>query len=172
MLKLAGCFLVIGATTMLGIKKAKDVKEQYRQMQILEKLFHRMLSEISYQRAYLGEMFSYMGREVKEPYGNWLGQLGKRLEQKDGGTFDTIWKESIEMYLKETKLPEKELLRLAELGDSLGLADIEYQKKTLELYLGQLAETMQEVRDGMKMKVKLCHCLGVMSGMLIAVLLI
>lgn len=172
MLKAAGCMLVVSATTMLGMKQAKDVQEAYRQMQILERLFHRIISEISYRRSYLGEIFSYVGREMEEPYKKWLVDLGGSLERRNDGTFESIWKCSIRRSLSDTRLPEKEVDRLMELGASLGLADMEYQRRTLELYLGQLRETMEEVREGMRTKVRLCHCLGVMSGMLLAVLLL
>lgn len=172
MLKIAGSVIVIGATTLIGIKQAEDTKESYRQMQMLEQLICRIYSEIRYQRSYLGEIFSQTGRDAKPPYAEWLSELGRKLEQRGGGTFGDIWENAVETHLQETKLPKKEIARLAELGNSLGYADMEYQKKTMELYLAQLGETMEEVREEMKIKIRLCHCLGVMSGMLITVLLL
>lgn len=172
MLKIAGSMIVVGATTLIGMKKAEDTKEAYRQMQMLERLVCRIYSEIRYQRSYLGEIFRQIGKEAEAPYADWLKELGERLEGRDGGTLEVIWKEAVETHLQQSKLPEKERIRLAELGNSLGLADMEYQKKSMELYLGQLGETMEEVRENMKIKIRLCHCLGVMSGMLITVLLL
>lgn len=67
---------------------------------------------------------------------------------------------------------DEELDKLINLGGQLGVADIEMQVKTLDLYLEEMSLSMEEMRGGMKAKVRLCHCLGVMSGIFITVLLI
>ena len=82
-----------------------------------------------------------------------------------------MWTESIEETLKASGLPEKEIQRLEEMGSQLGIADVEMQVKALELYLTQLSESMEDIREEIKTKVRLYHCLGVMSGMLIVILL-
>lgn len=154
------------------MKKAEEVKEEYRQMQYLQRLVYMIKGEIQYARAYLGEIFSQTGRKAKEPYRSWLMELSRRMELRGRGTFEEMWRESIEDHLASSGLPKKELERLKALGNQLGLSDIEIQTRLLELYLKQLEETMNEVREGMKTKIRLCHCLGVMSGILIAVLLL
>lgn len=50
--------------------------------------------------------------------------------------------------------------------------DLNLQLKVLSLYQEQLKLSMEEIQEGMKTKVRLCHCLGVMSGLLVAVLLL
>lgn len=64
------------------------------------------------------------------------------------------------------------LLRLAAFGSQLGIADAEMQVKLLDLYLDELRLTMDELREEMRTKIRICHCLGVMSGIFITVLLI
>ena len=66
----------------------------------------------------------------------------------------------------------EELLKLKELGERLGLADVTMQVKILELYLTRLELSMEEMQGEMKSKVRLCHCLGIMSGILIVILLL
>ena len=46
------------------------------------------------------------------------------------------------------------------------------QVKILELYLTRLELSMEEMQGEMKSKVRLCHCLGIMSGILIVILLL
>ncbi len=171
MLKILGSLLVIAATTLYGMKRAADLKEQYVQMEYVRQVFGKVQSEIRYARNPLGEIFSYIGRNAREPYGTWLQELGKKMEQRDGGAFPELWERSIADDLYCCALPRAELCRLEELGGRLGLMDIEMQVKTLELYLEQLTEAMKEVREGMRTKVRLCHCLGVMGGMFIVILL-
>lgn len=171
MLKILGSILVIAATTLYGIRRAESLKEQYVQMEYVRQIFSKVQSEIRYARNPLGDIFSYIGRDAREPYKTWLQELGKAMGRRDGGAFPEIWEKSIADNLRTCALPKAELCRLEELGGRLGLIDIEMQVKTLELYLEQLTEAMKEVRDGMRTKVRLCHCLGVMGGMFIVILL-
>lgn len=90
----------------------------------------------------------------------------------DSGNFETIWGQAVAERLKDSGLPTKELERLGRLGGQLGVLDLSLQLKVLELYREQLELAMEEVREGMRTKVRLCHCLGVMSGLLLSVLLL
>lgn len=172
MLKVAGSVLVISATTLWGIWKERELKEQYIQMENLRQLFYRLQSEIRYARSPLGEIFPHIGRYAKEPYRTWLLKLGERMDERNGGAFEELWETSIRECLTDSGLPEAELMRLTELRGRLGLADIELQVKSLELYLIQLSEAMEEARENMKTKVRLCRCLGIMSGLFIVTLML
>ena len=70
-----------------------------------------------------------------------------------------------------SSLSQIELKRLEELGGRLGLMDIDMQVKAVELYLSGISSSIEEIREGMRTRIRLCHCLGVMSGMLIVILL-
>ena len=161
MLRFAGCLMVIGATTLSGIKKASDIREGYR-----------IQSEIRYARSYLGEIFSHIGRRSVQPYQNWLLDLSGQMGRRENGVFAQMWEEGIQKNLGGLKIPAKEADRLKALGSQLGNLDVQMQIKTLDLYQEQLAQSMEEMRGEMKTKIRLCHCLGVMCGMLIAVLLL
>lgn len=164
--------MVIGATTLAGIKKASDIREGYRQMQDIQRLMYQLQSEIRYARAYLGEIFSHIGRKSAQPYRSWLLTLSSQMGQRENGVFAQMWEEGIRKDLAGLKLPAKEMDRLKALGDQLGNMDVQMQIKTLDLYQEQLAQSMEEMRGEIRTKVRLCHCLGVMGGMLIAILLL
>ena len=93
-----------------------------------------------------------------------------RTESED--RFEDMWNREIDGYLKGAGLSENELLGLKQLGEQLGVSDLELQIRFLELYQQQLTLHMEELREGMGIRVRLCHCLGVMSGVLIAILFI
>ena len=83
-----------------------------------------------------------------------------------------MWRAGVRKYLGVSALSQTELNRLEELGGRLGLMDADMQVKAVELYLSGLSSSIEEIREGMKSRVRLCHCLGVMSGMLIVILLL
>ena len=94
------------------------------------------------------------------------------MEKKEGGTFYDLWQDGIRENLKMSALSQIELKRLEELGGRLGLMDIDMQVKAVELYLSGISSSIEEIREGMRTRIRLCHCLGVMSGMLIVILLL
>lgn len=172
MLKAAGSILVLSATILFGVGKAEQLKEQYAQMEYIRQLFCWIQSEICYARSPLGEIFTYIGKNAKEPYGTWLFRMGTKLIRRESGMFAGIWKTSIREELGDCALSEEELTHLEELGDRLGLADVTMQVRTLELYLERLEVSMSEIQKEMKTKVRLYHCLGIMGGLLIVTLLL
>lgn len=172
LLKISGCAFVVIATTLMGVLKAEDIREQYRQMRYLQRIIYMMESEIRYAHAHLGEVFLHISRQVQEPYKSWLLSMKRDMDRTDAGTFEKIWRQAVKGHLEKSGLPEKEVDRLMQLGGQFGTTDIKLQLKVLELYQEQLGLSMEEAWEGIKERVRLCHCLGVMSGMLIVVLLI
>ena len=73
----------------------------------------------------------------------------------------------MEERLHATKLTREELEELKDFGNSIGYLGGHAQEGAIDLYLEQLQVEMQEVREGMAAKQKLCGCLGVMSGILL-----
>lgn len=171
MVKIAGCIIVIGTTTLLGIKKGAAIEDAYRQLQYIQRLMYLLQSEIRYARTYLGEIFIHLGDKSIGAYRKWLMSLGKEMEKRTGERFEEMWREGVETYLADINIPKDEKERLIALGSQLGNMDTEMQIRTLDLYQEQLAQSMEELRDGMKAKVRLCR-LGIMSGMFLSVLLL
>lgn len=170
--KLTGSLLVIIAAALMGVGEGEKVKDCYRQMRYLQRILCMVESEIRYAHSYLGEIFEGAARNLREPYKGWLLFMKKEMEEEDSRPFADIWENGVSEHLKDSGLPKKELLRLSQLGGQLGATDLKLQLKLLELYQEQLSMEIQEIREEMQVKVRLCHCLGIMGGMLIAVLLI
>jgi len=98
-------------------------------------------------------------------------EMSERTNTFSGDSLEDIWKNSIERNLKILELPFCELEALKSLGNQLGYADIQVQMRLLDLYQEHLENTIREVHDQVQTKVRLYHCLGVMSGLFVAVLL-
>ena len=151
--------------------KANIFKKQLEEMKYIQRMFCLIQSEIRYSRAFLGEIFWKIGQNVREPYCYWMKDMSKRMNEFTGESFENIWTESIERNLKVLKLPLNEIEALKALGNQLGFADINVQMNLLDLYQNHLERAIREVREQVGTKVRLCHCLGVMSGLFITVLL-
>lgn len=172
LIKIVGALLILGATSLGGIIAADKIRNQYEQMQYLQKIIYRLRSEILYARSYLGEAFRQIGLSSEEPYKGWLFALSEQMERRNGSTFTNIWEGKTREYLADSGLPNRTLDHLIRLGGQLGIADVGMQVKILDLYLEEMELAMEEVHEGMKTKIRLYHCLGVMSGIFVTVLLI
>ncbi len=172
LMKTIGGVIVIAATSMWGHEAAMRIGNGYKELQYLQKLLYLLRGEILYARSYLGEAFMQIGQTAKSPYREWLLGLCGRMDKERDATFAEMWEESTKACLEASGLPKKEILRLASFGSRLGIADAGMQIKTLDLYLEEIRLSMEEMREEMRTKIRLCHCLGVMSGIFITVLLI
>ena len=109
---------------------------------------------------------------MKEPYGRWLSEMADRMCRKDGGNLVGIWSQEVGTHLKENMIPEEERQRLIELGGFLGHADIDMQIRYLDRYLEELADAIKKRQSMLGEKKKLYRSLGMIGGILIAVMLI
>lgn len=172
MLKLAGSILIIGTGILAGMSAADRVRQQYEEMRELQTLLYALRSEILYARACLGEAFLKIGRDAGEPYRGWMMEMSRKIERRQDRMLSVIWKTGVRDALKNSRIQKRDLLRLEELGTQLGDADLEAQIRSLDRYLEELKHSMEEIREGMKIKIRLCQCLGVMGGIFVTILLI
>lgn len=172
MIKAMGSGLVLAATIWMGMHRAENIRDEYRQMRYLWKLVCVLEGEIAYSHIHLADIFSNLAQRAKEPYRSWLTSLCRELESQEAPRFGTIWEESVKGFLGQTNLPSRELERFSELGNQLGIYDRDLQLTILKEYKRQLQANTYEMQGEMKNRIRLCHCLGVMSGVMISVLLL
>ena len=152
--------MVILAGSGWGMLQAAKIEECYRQMRYLRKLIFRIRSEIRYSRRVLPEAFLSVGSEAQEPYKMWLLSLYERLENRQGTSLAVIG------------IPQDMLESLIRLGGELGTIDIEMQVRTLDLYLEQMEQKMEDMRTEQKEKIRLYQCIGVTGGVFLAIILL
>ncbi len=171
-LKMIGISLIMCTTFLGGGMAADKIKVQYEQLKYLQKLICRLRSEIRYAKSYLGEAFYQIGMAEKSPYREWLLGMSEQMEEKKGGRFLEIWEEQTKKNLHNSGLSKETLVRLMDFGGQLGGTDVEMQVKALELYQEEIELSMEEIREEMRTKMRLCHCLGIMSGIFVIILLL
>lgn len=172
MIKAIGAVMVILAGSGWGMLQATKIEECYRQMRYLRKLIFRIRSEIRYSRRVLPEAFLSVGSEAQEPYKMWLLSLYERLENRQGTSLSGIWEEETRTHLPVIGIPQDMLESLIRLGGELGTIDIEMQVRTLDLYLEQMEQKMEDMRTEQKEKIRLYQCIGVTGGVFLAIILL
>ena len=102
----------------------------------------------------------------------WLLSLYKRLTNRQGTSLAGIWEEETRTHLPETGIPQDMLESLIRLGGELGTIDIEMQVRTLDLYLEQMEQKMEDMRTEQKERIRLYQCIGVTGGVFLAIILL
>ena len=71
-----------------------------------------------------------------------------------------------------TFLNKEDVTRLKELGDTMGYQDQKMQLAKIDLYVDRLSQTVDEEKEKMSETMKMYKTLGVMAGIMIAIVLI
>lgn len=166
MLKLIGSILIFAACTGIGFSKSQEMQLHLLELEELKKLFYLLRSELQYTRAPFAEVFEKIGYKTKEPYQTWLLKLCESINAKNGSMFWEMWCNSIDEYLKDSRLKEDELNELKKVGKNL-----EYIE-SLDLYIEQMEYKIKNVREAYRSKRKLCQSLGIMGGIFLVILLL
>ena len=78
----------------------------------------------------------------------------------------------IEYYWKGQNLKQGDIEKLKAAGENMGYLDEEMQIGTIDLYMEQLEREIQRLQKEFTAEKRLCHCLGVLGGIFLAVILI
>ena len=171
-MKTAGAVLVIAAGTMAGFCRSREDRRHIKDIEALKTLFCMMKGEMSYSRLPLREICARMSFVTESPYSDWLLLLEVELEERGERMLSEIWRKTAQESLKGTALSEKEKEELYSLGSQIGRTDALTQADLLEMYTQRLEEYRKGYTEAVGEKIKICNCLGVASGIVIAILLI
>lgn len=98
-------------------------------------------------------------------------RVADRLETCEAGTFQSIWEEELEGYLKQSVLEEEGLL-LREMGTQLGTLDLEEQGQSLERFLQRWREQIRRLEELEKTRGHLYRSFGICGGIFLVLILI
>lgn len=171
-LKFIGSLIVIISSTCIGIKASDKLNVQLELLRKMKQLVILLSGEIKYNNSYLGQAFLNVSNRICEPYKGLMIQVAETLNEDTGETFAEIWKKSVEERLSKTELSKKHILKLQELGDTLGFLDKEMQISNFDLFIERLNCEIEDSVQRNKENCKLYKSLGVLSGIAIVILTI
>lgn len=172
MIRILGAVLVVAASAGIGFSYSFRLGRRLEQLRQLQRMAMLLKGEISYGCAALPEALSCVGRKLPEPFARFLGQMAGRLREYPDKSFQEVFQEEAEENLGQSALTAKDKEALMQMGAFLGYLDKDMQLKTMELYLQELEREIEDAKDSVPGKQKLCQSLGIMGGLFLAILLI
>lgn len=170
--KVVGCILIILSSTLMGFYCSSELKSRINDMRELRKLIVLLRGDIRYGSTPLPEAISAIARRHEGNFKGFFTTVSVRLNERSGDTFSQIWKDAAEKELITTSLSKKDKNHLIQLGENLGYLDKEMQLNTLDLFLNQMEEEIQEVTKTAKEKAYLYNTLGIMAGIFVSIILV
>lgn len=171
-LKLIGACLVILSSTGIGIYFSSITKGRLIDLKDLKKNMFMLRGDIRYGNTPLPEAIEALAIRNHDNFKPFYEGVVKELKKLDGLPFSEIWDKGVNEYMKDTYLTAADRSHFSKLGETLGYLDKEMQIRTIDLYIEQLENELQEAVSSVKEKTKLYNTLGVLFGIFITIVMI
>ncbi len=168
--RIMGAVLVIFATTAYGYILSRDLRARYNELKELKKIMFILKGEIGFGHTPVKEAFGNIALRCSEPLRTILQDFSSIRNQNE--PVAKQWEHCMGEGLKKTHLSAAEKERLILLGDMLGLSDCDTQLHAIDVYLDELAVSIDQLTAALPGKVRLYNSLGVMCGIVIALIII
>lgn len=169
--KVVGCILIIFSSTLMGFYCSSELRSRINDLKELRKIIMLLRGDIRYGNTPLPEAINAIARRHNGNFKVFLIKVSERLSERSGNTFSQIWAEAVEKELCTTSMNKRDKSQLIQFGDHLGYLDKEMQLNTLDMFLAQLDDEIQELSKTAKEKTYLYNSLGIMAGIFISIIL-
>lgn len=170
--KIMGAGLVILACSAIGFQMSRRLAERPRQIRQLRSALSFLETEIGYGKRHLSEACFTIAEREQGVISHLFKEWGQRLSQMDGSSTYECFQEVIEQNWKLTAMGKAEQSVLLSLCQSIGMSDRENQLHHLHLTKTNLEVEEHKARDEQNRYEKMYKSLGVLTGILLAILLI
>lgn len=174
-----GILIMVGVAIGTGFYAAQKIRERLEVLTVLCQMVHHLMGRILQVNEALPQALQEVGQRFLEtqegkrmvPAKMFL-QVAGRLNRERWLRFSEIWNEEIQKLTGEIAIRKEDIRNLEELGAFLGYSDRKMQEKTLQFYLEQTQDVIEELKAEIHTKTKLYRSLGMAAGIFLFVFLI
>lgn len=171
-LKIIGAVIIVLSSTLIGFFYSR--KEEYRinDLNEMKRAFTILISEIEYASNSLPESMINISNKTENPISKILIDFAENLNKKDGQTIQQLWTEAVIKNKNDTYFIDEDLENIKSFGSTLGYLDRNMQINNINMmidYINKKTDTLSEISIKNK---KMYRSLGILGGMIIAIILI
>ena len=171
MMKVIGAGILVVSSSVLGFQIARWYRDRPRQLRILMQALRVLKTEIEYHSTPLQQALEEVSARVERPVSR-LFQSAAQALAEPGRSPEEALARGIAQTSAESALRQEDVLVLRDFGRTLGTSDSEHQALHLNGALMQLEVLEREARQSQQQHERLWQYIGVLTGLLIAVLLL
>lgn len=172
MYRIVGCLLIVSAGTGLGFSESLRLSERICTLEMLLQMVICLKGEIGSGNASLPDAFYGAAGRMSGKYREFLINAADRMKAGNGEKLSQICRECGEASLKKSCLTHVEKDAFFSIGKYLGYLDREMQIRQLSLYERNLEGEIRNLKEEASGKKKLYRGLGILGGLLLAVLFV
>lgn len=170
MLKLLGVALVVGAPSWVGLRMATDLRRRPRELQQLQTALNVLRTEIDWGATPLPQALARASGCCDGPVGRLFAAAARDLAAGSGRPAGEVWGAVVARAYPDLALTPADREILSALGTCLGTSHREDQLRHLGLCLERLSLAEREARERAETNARLWQHLGVLGGLLLALL--
>lgn len=170
MLKLAGAVLIILASVGLGYSRSRELTRRERNLEEFLQVILCLKGEIRCGNSSLPDALKDTAHRCPKTYETFLNAVASCMESSKEESLGTIFRKCAREHLEELALDKEEKRKIGLLGERLGYLDREMQIRQLELYEADFQYLLQGLKRDESEKKKLYRSLGIMGGIMLAIL--
>lgn len=156
----------------MGFSESMKLSERIHTLEMLLRMANFLKGEIRSKNASLPDAFYGAAERMDGKYREFLTNTADRMKAGKGEKLSQICRECLEASLKKSCLTVKEKDAFFSIGKYLGYLDREMQIQQLSIYEKNLEEEICDLKKEASGKKKLYQGLGILGGLLTAVLLV
>lgn len=170
-IKIAGMVITVAAAWTYGYYMAEYTKKRMETLEQFKRAFILFADETLYTGAMLCEVFKNTAERTEGLAARVFGEAAAKFREKAAEGAYIIWEESLKNSVKNSFLTEEDINSLIMFGKSLGFSDRRCQVSNVNLAVEYIDNKLYELRKKYIKEAKLFRSLGVLTGLLAAVVI-
>lgn len=170
MLKVLGALLILAASAGFGCSKSIEMKRREKELEQFLQVLLCLSGEIRCQGGSLVDTFRNTAYRCGKCYSAFLMEAAECMESGTEKNLCNIIRKCAGRSFGKLHLTDEEKRKIEMLGERLGYLDREMQLRQLELYEEEFRQILSKLREEIPEKKKLYNSLGIMGGIMAAIL--
>ena len=172
MIKIIGCFVILGASTMAGFIYSERLKYRVFQLNEVQRAVYQLQNEITYVHALLPDAFKNVAQKSKEPIKELFNKTSELLS---GNEYENVYEamnSAMNLIKSRLYLNCEDVNVILDLSKTLGESDIEGQNNIFTLTIANLKKQIKISEEYMNKNIKMYRYLGFSFGAMLVIALI
>lgn len=165
-----GALLLVIATTLIGFERAAQLKKRPTQIIQLRMALQIMEAEMVYSQQLLADVCTSISKQMKKPLNSFFLAIAEKITTNPD--LSELWSIELDHLAVHSALDKEELTILKQFGQTLGHFDLINQQKQIQLAIVHLDRLLIEAQENHSVLSKVYRGMGILSGILIALILI
>lgn len=172
MIKMIGCAVILGASTMAGFIYSERLKYRVFQLNEVQRAIYQLQNEITYVHALLPDAFKSVAHKSKEPIKGFFNKTSELLLNNECENVYEAMSSAMNLVKSRLYLNSDDINVILDLSKTLGESDIDGQNSMFTLTIANLKKQIKVSEEYMHKNIKMYRYLGFSFGATLVITLI